>query len=298
MADPRRRLSTNASGDFFVDVSCIDCDACRQLAPATFARRGVASAVAAQPQTEAERAAALRALIACPVGAIGTAVRHALGPALGAFPLHVDGPVSLCGFNDRATYGANSYFLVHRDGNWLIDAPRFTPHLVRAFERRGGIAYIFLTHRDDVGDASAYAARFGSTRIIHRADRHAQPDAEVVVDGYEPISFAPRFTIVPTPGHTRGHCVLLHDRFLFSGDHLAWDQQRARLAAYRDVCWYDWPEQVRSVLKLTVYDFEWILPGHGRSVRLSRDARRAAFERFERETGLEKFSHVKRPALD
>jgi glyoxylase-like metal-dependent hydrolase (beta-lactamase superfamily II)/ferredoxin len=286
MADPRRKLSTNASGDFFVDMSCIDCDACRQFAPATFAQRGVASAVAVQPRNQAERAAALRALVACPVGAIGTQARHDVAPALAAFPIQLDGPVSLCGFNDRATYGANSYFLLQRDGNWLIDAPRYSPHLVRAFEQCGGISYIFLTHRDDVGDASAYAARFGSTRIIHRADRQAQPDAEVVLDGAEAIGFAPGFTIVPTPGHTRGHCVLLYDRFLFSGDHLAWDPERERLAAYRDVCWYDWPEQIRSVMKLAAYDFEWILPGHGRSVRLERAARRAAFADFERETML------------
>ncbi len=267
-------------------MDCIDCDACRQLAPATFAQRGVASAVVAQPHDEAERAAALRALVACPVGAIGTQTRHDARAALAAFPLQVDGPVSLCGFNDRATYGANSYFLQHRDGNWLVDAPRFTPHLVRAFERRGGIAYIFLTHRDDVGGASAYAARFGSTRIIHRADLRAQPDAEVVLDGEAAIDFAPGFSIVPTPGHTRGHCVLLHDRFLFSGDHLAWDPERERLAAYRDVCWYDWPEQIRSVMKLASYDFEWLLPGHGRSIRLERAARLAAFARFEREAAL------------
>ena len=29
MADPRRRLDANAPGSWFVDDSCIDCDACR-----------------------------------------------------------------------------------------------------------------------------------------------------------------------------------------------------------------------------------------------------------------------------
>ena len=31
-------IPANVSGDFFVDSSCIDCDLCRQLAPASFAR--------------------------------------------------------------------------------------------------------------------------------------------------------------------------------------------------------------------------------------------------------------------
>ncbi|HET6147374.1 MAG TPA: ferredoxin, partial [Polyangia bacterium] len=38
MANPASRLDENAPGAFFVDASCIDCDACRQLAPATFGR--------------------------------------------------------------------------------------------------------------------------------------------------------------------------------------------------------------------------------------------------------------------
>lgn len=33
MADPKRRLAANASGDFFVDEACVDRDACPQLAP-------------------------------------------------------------------------------------------------------------------------------------------------------------------------------------------------------------------------------------------------------------------------
>ena len=36
MADLKKKLSTNVAGDFFVDSTCINCDTCRQLAPATF----------------------------------------------------------------------------------------------------------------------------------------------------------------------------------------------------------------------------------------------------------------------
>jgi hypothetical protein len=36
MADPARRLPENATGDFFVDATCIDCDTCRQVAPSVF----------------------------------------------------------------------------------------------------------------------------------------------------------------------------------------------------------------------------------------------------------------------
>lgn len=267
MADLARRLSANASGPLYVDATCIDCDACRQLAPATFAEHGTTSAVATQPRNAAELDAALRALVACPVGAIGDTAHRSVADAVAAFPIALDERVSYVGFNARTSYGANAYLLAHPSGNWMIDAPRWNPSLARALEAHGGIAYIFLTHRDDVADAARYASHFNAQRIIHHRDRSAQPDAEIIVDGDDPIAFDD-ITVIPTPGHTRGHCVLHHDRYLFSGDHLASDRETQRLTAHRDVCWYDWPTQLRSVERLIAYEVAWLFPGHGDRVRL------------------------------
>jgi len=183
--------------------------------------------------------------------------------------LTLEEPVSYCGFNSPKSYGGNSYFVRHPDGNWLIDSPKFLPRLVRRFEALGGIARIFLTHSDDVADADRYAKHFGGRRIIHRAELHAQPDAEIVLDGDKPASLADDFLAIPTPGHTEGHCVLLfRRRFLFTGDHLAWDRHGRELEAYEDYCWYSWPLQVQSMRRLAGFAFEWVLPGHGQRVRL------------------------------
>ena len=134
----------------------------------------------------------------------------------------------------------------------------------RRFEEMGGIQHIFLTHRDDVADAARYAARFGAQRIIHRLELHSQPDAERVLEGFQPIELAPGFVAIPTPGHTRCHCALLaEERFLFTGDHIWWSRNRGRLNSSRDVCWFSWGEQVASVRRLENYSFEWVLPGHG-----------------------------------
>ena len=95
-----------------------------------------------------------------------------------------------------------------------------------AFERFGGIAYIFLTHEDDIGDAPRYAKHFGAKRIIHRADADAQPDAEWIVDGLDTVETSPDFRIIPVPGHTDGSMALLYrNRYLFTGDHMAWDRE-------------------------------------------------------------------------
>jgi glyoxylase-like metal-dependent hydrolase (beta-lactamase superfamily II)/ferredoxin len=281
MAERSKAVAENAPGAFFVDSSCIDCDACRQLAPATFADAGLHSYVCAQPRNAVEERAALHALLACPTASIGTSQKRGMAAANEDFPLQLESDVYYCGFNSPKSYGGNSYFVEHPSGNWLIDSPRFVESLARRFEQRGGIRYIFLTHRDDVADAGKWASRFGAGRIIHRLELSAQPAAERVVGGYDPILLQDSFLAIPTPGHTRGHMVLLYaDRFLFTGDHLSWIRQTRSLAASRDYCWYSWREQVNSLRKLALYRFEWVLPGHGQRVRLPFAEMRRRMERL------------------
>jgi glyoxylase-like metal-dependent hydrolase (beta-lactamase superfamily II) len=134
--------------------------------------------------------------------------------------------------------------------------------------RRDGIAYIFLTHEDDVADADKYAKHFGAKRIIHRADAAAMPDAEWIVDGSETIPLRPQFQLIPVPGHTAGSCALLYDnRFLFTGDHLWWDPGTESLDAPKRLVWRS-PALVNSVEKLLGHRFEWILAGHGGRIKL------------------------------
>ena len=263
MADPDQRLPENADGPFFVDATCIDCDTCRQLAPATFGETGQFSFVRLQPRDAEEERAAYRALVACPTASIGAGDKRGSAAAVREFPMRLAPGVHYCGFASPKSFGGSSYFVEHATGNWLIDSPRFVEHLARRFEASGGVRFIFLTHRDDVADADKFARRFGAERIIHRLELAAQPGAERVIDGDRAIEVAPGFLAIPTPGHTRGHCVLLHREFLFSGDHIWWSRSRGRLTASRDVCWYSWADQVRSVQRLAGYSFEWVLPGHG-----------------------------------
>ncbi|HXP91889.1 MAG TPA: MBL fold metallo-hydrolase [Candidatus Binatia bacterium] len=284
MADSKLAVRENVAGPFFVDRTCIDCDACRQLAPSVFGDGARTSFVAQQPRDAGNLRAAQQAVLACPVGAIGDR-DHRPNAATHDFPLLIDGDletrgVAFCGFNARASYGGNSYLIVHPDGNWLVDSPRFVRPLVERIAAFGGLRFIFLTHRDDVADAAEFAAHFGAQRIIHEGDRGAAPGAEIVIEGSAPVAFAPEFTIIPTPGHTRGHCVLLHERYLFTGDHLAYDTDAQRLVAWRDVCWYSWPKQLESLEKLAAYDFTWVLPGHGKRIHQSPDVMRTQLHRL------------------
>ena len=178
MANPKKRLPQNVAGEFFVDSTCINCDACRQLAPATFADSGEYSFVFAQPRTAEEQRQAVHALLACPTGSIGTVHSNNASEVKADYPLPIEGGVYYCGYNSPKSFGGNSYFIQHPAGNWLIDSPKYLQYLVGRLEELGGIRYIFLTHRDDVADAGRYAQRFGSQRIIHRQELDSQPDAE------------------------------------------------------------------------------------------------------------------------
>ena len=41
------------------------------------------------------------------------------------------GTVYYCGFNSPKSFGGNSYFIEHPEGNWLVDSPKFLPQLVK-----------------------------------------------------------------------------------------------------------------------------------------------------------------------
>src|SRR5436189_2089174 len=90
MANSRKRVAENVSGDFFVDSTCIDCDACRQIAPAVFGEATETSFVKAQPFTSADRRQALRALLACPTGSIGCLGEDDVKAAMKDFPLLIE----------------------------------------------------------------------------------------------------------------------------------------------------------------------------------------------------------------
>ena len=144
---------------------CIDCDACRQIAPATFRDHGDQSSVGRQPSTPEDIHRALMALVACPTASIGTispAFRRGAREAARAFPSRVFENVFFCGYTAEASFGAWSYLIVRDQaagGNVLVDSPRFAGPLVRRIEEMGGV-----TH-----DVSVASRRHRRPREVRRA---------------------------------------------------------------------------------------------------------------------------------
>ena len=73
MADRAQKYIDNIPGKFYVDNTCIDCDACRLSAPNNFVRNeeGGYSYVSKQPENEEEEQQCKDAMDECPVESIG-----------------------------------------------------------------------------------------------------------------------------------------------------------------------------------------------------------------------------------
>ncbi|XP_020113125.1 uncharacterized protein LOC109727412 isoform X2 [Ananas comosus] len=238
-AASRRRRPQNADGEFFVDHRCIDCDTCRWMAPEVFARVDGKSAVTKQPSSEDEMIKALQG------------VYH-------------------CGYHSEKSYGATSYLITHPEGNILVDCPRYKEKLVRNIEMLGGARYMFLTHKDDVGDHEKWSKRLKCERILHSGDVEASTaDVEMKLHGEGPWSIGNDFELVHTPGHTKGSVCLYYKplKVLFTGDHLAKSEESDDLVIFPIYNRHSVSLQLDSVKKLINLNFEWILPGHGRRIR-------------------------------
>ncbi len=265
MATLTKRLPSNTPGDFYVDETCIDCGACRWIAPTVFDREGDYSRVHNQPAGQDETETALRALLACPTASIGTESKQELRPVIDSIPNEVMPGVHFCGYTSEKSFGAASWLIRRPDGNVLIDSPRYVKRLADQIEALGGVRYMFLTHKDDVADHEQFAKRFGCQRIMHRDDIGPSTESvEVKLEGNELHRLADDLLVIPTPGHTRGSaCLLWGEEALFTGDHLAFSLGLGHLYAFARACWYSWSELRRSMERLATYRFRAVLPGHG-----------------------------------
>jgi glyoxylase-like metal-dependent hydrolase (beta-lactamase superfamily II)/ferredoxin len=287
MARASERLAANVPGPMYVDASCIDCDLCRRMAPTLFGRSEAdeASVVVRQPDGAAERRRAAMALVACPTSSIGGADPAEVRDAARAFPELLAEGVYHCGYASESSFGASSYLLQRPGASVLVDSPRAAKPLLARLRELGGVEMMFLTHADDVADHEILRRELGCRRIMHRADvRATTGGVETKLEGTEPIRLDDDLVAIPVPGHTRGSTALLwRDEILFSGDHLWWSDRLGGLHASRNVCWWSWTEQTRSMERLLDFRFEWVLPGHGAAWRApSARAMRDELERLVR----------------
>jgi len=204
MARVDQRLPRNAPGDFYVDRSCIDCDTCRQVAPAVFGRSDEdgQSFVHHQPGSPEESVRAAMALVSCPTSSIGTLSKSDLSEGVAALPEPLSADVAYCGYASESSFGASSYLIRRPEGNVLVDSPRAAGPLLKRLESLGGVALMFLSHRDDVADHQRFHERFGCRRVLHADDvGWGTEGVEVRLEGEAPVGLGEDLLAIPVPGH-------------------------------------------------------------------------------------------------
>jgi len=106
------------------------------------------------------------------------------------FPWQLTDDVYLCGYNDEASFGAHSYFVVREHGNLLVDSPRYTVASSSVSSNWEGIPCSAQPPRR-CADAQRYADRFAARVWIHEADADAAPYATDILRGDDIVFVAP-----------------------------------------------------------------------------------------------------------
>lgn len=120
----------------------------------------------------------------------------------------------------------HAYLLIREDGNVLFYNTSLKPEIDRIAEL-GGVAYHYLSHRDELGDSvNTIAERFGAKLGGHPAERAEfarirEPDLLFERRGMYPGAVE----AIPTPGHSPGSTCFVAvsrggERLLFTGDTL------------------------------------------------------------------------------
>lgn len=171
-------------------------------------------------------------------------------------------------FLDRSplTYDGKGFLVTGPKYNLMVDMPACTPRVIDAVRRAGGLRYLFLSHRDEIGEVEEFHQAVGGAIIMHRSEADLVPcGVDLVFD--TDFEVEPGVTVLHTPGHSPGSsCLLLHRgdlKVLFTGDHIL--RGREDVPAPLKFPWtWNWASQLSSAHRLLDFDFDYIIPSHGK----------------------------------
>lgn len=191
--------------------------------------------------------------------------------------------------------GTNSYYLIHKDKGYLIDAPDGIGRWIRELKEEGlNVDHILLTHGhfDHILGLNEILSIFPKAKIYL-----SKEDEGLVKEGNKEIlssfgiplslysipspfiyndypSLLGPFTIIKTPGHTKGGVCLYNseENILFSGDTLfEGGEGRTDLGG-------NWKELLESLKKLSALsDNTTVFPGHGGKTDIRKEKTRLGF---------------------
>lgn len=150
---------------------------------------------------------------------------------------------------NRETLGGTAYFIVEKAGNILIDCPAGEPEYEQFLSEKGGVRWLFLTHRGGIGkNVKQIQSVFGCDVLIQEQEAYLLPEVEVTRFERE-FSLSASCSALWTPGHTPASSCLYWNHqggVLFCGRHLLPDQT-GTIAPLRTAKTFHWFRQLQNV---------------------------------------------------
>lgn len=152
---------------------------------------------------------------------------------------------------NRETLGGSAYFILENQTQILIDTPAWDEVNRNFIEEQGGLQWLVITHRGNIGKAREIQQATGCNLLIQEQEAYLLPETTVT-------SFQQEFTLNPhsqmiwTPGHSPGSSCFyssLHGGILFSGRHLLPNLQ-GEPVPLRTPKTFHWPRQLQNVRRL------------------------------------------------
>ena len=153
---------------------------------------------------------------------------------------------------NRETLGGTAYFIVDKSGNILVDCPAWEEVNRQFLIQRGGVRWLFLTHRGAMGKrVKQIQEQLGCEVVIQEQEAYLLPEVKVTAFGDE-LSLGANSQALWTCGHSPGSACLYHNAhggILFTGRHLLPNQQ-GKPVPLRTEKTFHWRRQLASVTKL------------------------------------------------
>lgn len=176
----------------------------------------------------------------------------------------------------------NCYFITDEETGLcaVVDPGAYTPALTRRIEESGGkLQYVLLTHGhfDHIGKANDIREKTGAKIVLCTDEKEflqknelnlsymATPtgfdafEADILLDENDTVTLGKtEFTLIKTPGHTKGSACFITDGVIFTGDTIMKEtigRTDFPTGSYRDM--------IGSLKKLDALDGDYVLyPGH------------------------------------
>jgi glyoxylase-like metal-dependent hydrolase (beta-lactamase superfamily II) len=168
---------------------------------------------------------------------------------------------------NREILGGTAYFIVEKAGNILVDCPTWNEENQQFLLKKGGVRWLFLTHRGGIGKhVQQMRSVLECEVIIHEQEAYLLPEIPVTTF-VKNFSLSDRLEAIWTPGHSPGSACLYweaQEGVLFSGRHLLPNQQ-GKPMPLRTAKTFHWFRQLQSTEVLrdrfTSQTLHYICPG-------------------------------------